>query len=246
MDWLLYLLLALSGVSVLLSLCSLLKHDKNAVSKSDLEALRRDSNEEQRATRTEMTSAVNEALKNYSTAQTAAISQIGNMQDARLRGLDERFKTLGAQTEQQLTNVRTTMEQRIASLQEDNNKRLEQMRVTVDEKLQKTLEDKLTQSFGLVNERLEQVYKGLGEMQTLAAGVGDLKKVLSNVKTRGILGEIQLGAILQEILTPEQYEENVATHKGSSDRVEFAVKLPAGEDGCIYLPIDAKFPADLY
>ena len=121
------------------------------------------------------------------------------------------------------------------------------MRVTVDEKLQKTLEDRISQSFRLVSERLEQVYKGLGEMQTLASGVGDLKKVLSNVKTRGILGEIQLSAILQQILTPEQYDENVATKRGSSDRVEFAVRLPGDEDGnVVYLPIDAKFPADSY
>lgn len=128
-----------------------------------------------------------------------------------------------------------------------NEQKLDQMRATVDEKLQKTLEDRISQSFKLVSERLEQVHKGLGEMQTLAIGVGDLKKVLSNVKTRGILGEIQLGAILGEILAKEQYEENIATKKGSSDRVEFAVKLPGDEEGgTVYLPIDAKFPADGY
>lgn len=128
-----------------------------------------------------------------------------------------------------------------------NEQKLDQMRATVDEKLQKTLEDRISQSFKLVSERLEQVHRGLGEMQTLAAGVGDLKKVLSNVKTRGILGEIQLGAILEEILTQEQYEENIATKKGSSDRVEFAIKLPGDDDGnTVYLPIDAKFPADSY
>lgn len=246
MELLLYLVAALSAGCLVVSICCLLKRDKNAISRVELDALRRDVGEELRATRTEMTTAVNEALKTYGASQSAALNQIATMQDARLRALDERFKTLGVQTEQQLTGVRATMESRIAALQDDNNKRLEQMRATVDEKLQKTLEDKLTKSFGLVNERLEQVYKGLGEMQNLATGVGDLKKVLSNVKTRGILGEIQLGAILQEILTPEQYDENVATRKGSSERVEFAVKLPAGEEGCIYLPIDAKFPGDLY
>ena len=120
------------------------------------------------------------------------------------------------------------------------------MRKTVDEKLQKTLEDKMNKSFSLVNERLEQVYKGLGEMQNLAVGVGDLKKVLSNVKTRGILGEIQLGAILEEILSPEQYDENVATKKGSKNVVEFAIKLPADDDKFIYLPIDSKFPGETY
>ena len=119
------------------------------------------------------------------------------------------------------------------------------MRNTVDEKLQKTLEDRISQSFKLVSERLEQVYKGLGEMQTLAAGVGDLKKVLSNVKNRGILGEIQLGSIFEQILAPDQYEENVKTTSGS-ERVEFAVKLPGDGNETVYLPIDAKFPGDTY
>ena len=116
----------------------------------------------------------------------------------------------------------------------------------MDEKLQKTLDEKLQQSFSRVSEQLESVYKGLGEMQTLATGVGDLKKVLSNVKTRGILGEIQLGAILEQILAPEQYAENVATVKGSSERVEYAVRLPGDGTSCVYLPIDAKFPIDAY
>ena len=131
-------------------------------------------------------------------------------------------------------------------IQEDNNKQIDEMRKTVDKKLQQTLEEKMTQSFALVNERLEQVYKGLGEMQTLASGVGDLKKVLSNVKTRGILGEIQLGSILSEILSPAQYEENAVTKKGTKNVVEFAIKLPADDDGFIYLPIDSKFPGDSY
>ena len=120
------------------------------------------------------------------------------------------------------------------------------MRRTVDEKLNKSLDEKFSNSFSLVSQRLEQVYKGLGEMQNLAVGVGDLKKVLSNVKTRGILGEIQLGSILAEILSPTQYEENAATKQGSRNRVEFAVKLPADEGGFIYLPIDSKFPGDTY
>ncbi len=132
-------------------------------------------------------------------------------------------------------------------MQQDNAQKLDHIRTTVDEKLQKTLEEKMTHSFQLVSQRLEEVYKGLGEMQNLANGVGDLKKVLSNVKTRGILGEIQLGAILQEILSPEQYETEIPTIPGSRDHVEFAVKLPAAEDGgYIYLPIDSKFPGDTF
>ena len=159
---------------------------------------------------------------------------------------EERFKTFSVENEQKLDNIRTTVEKRLGSLQEENSKKLDEMRTVVDEKLQKTLDERMTQSFKLVNDRLEQVYKGLGEMQTLATGVGDLKKVLTNVKSRGILGEIQLGSILSEILAPEQYDENVEIKKGSGKRVEFAIKLPADDDKTVYLPIDSKFPGDSY
>ena len=160
--------------------------------------------------------------------------------------LEEKVDSLTKQNENKLEAMRLTLENKIADLQEDNSKKLDAMRETVDEKLQETLDKRISQSFQLVNERLEQVYKGLGEMQTLASGVGDLKKVLSNVKTRGILGEIQLQAILEEILAPEQYEMNVATKKGSRDVVEFAIKLPADDNRVVYLPIDSKFPGDKY
>lgn len=149
------------------------------------------------------------------------------------------------ESEKKLESIRLTVEQRLSSIQKENSIKLDEMRNTVDEKLQKTLESRISESFKLVSERLEQVYKGLGEMQNLANGVGDLKKVLSNVKSRGVLGEVQLGAILEEILIPEQYEVNVATKKGSQNFVEFAIKLP-GESQAVYLPIDAKFPADAY
>ncbi len=162
-----------------------------------------------------------------------------------LRALDQRNVEQLKLTDTRLLEMRNTMEQRIGAMQADNNKQLEQMRMTVDEKLQKTLEERIGASFKLVSERLEQVYKGLGEMQTLAVGVGDLKKVLSGVKTRGILGEIQLGAILEQILTQEQYAANVVTKPGTNNPVEYAVKLP-GDDAAVYLPIDAKFPADAY
>jgi len=150
------------------------------------------------------------------------------------------------QTEQKLENIRLTIEKRLTSLQEENSKKLDEMRNTVDEKLQKTLEERISKSFNQVSTQLEQVYKGLGEMQNLAVGVGDLKKVLSNVKTRGILGEIQLGAILEQILGPEQYSTNIVTKKGSHNPVEFAVKLPGDENGPVYLPIDSKFPLEGY
>lgn len=161
-------------------------------------------------------------------------------------GLDDRFAKFQKQNEEQLSEMRRTVEQKVSDMQASNEKKLDEMRLTVDEKLQKTLEERINQSFKLVSERLEQVYKSLGEMQKVGEGVNDLRKVLSNVKTRGILGEVQLGAILEEILSPEQYEMNIATKKNSQDRVEFAVKLPGTDEGYIYLPIDAKFPLDAY
>lgn len=172
--------------------------------------------------------------------------QSSEVQDKRLAELGRRFASMAMQNEQKLEHIRRTMEQRLAAMTEDNNRQLMQMRETVDEKLQKTLETRLNQSFKVVSERLEQVYKGLGEMQNLASGVGDLKKVLSNVKTRGILGEIQLRTILEQILAPEQYDENVCTKASAAERVEFAIRLPGDGDAVVYLPIDAKFPADVY
>lgn len=148
--------------------------------------------------------------------------------------------------EQRLDKVRETVNNQLSDIRTDNTQQLEKMRNTVDEKLTQTLNDRLSASFKTVSDQLESVYKGLGDMQQVASGVGDLKRVLSNVKTRGILGEVQLGAILSDILTPEQYETNVATKPGSSERVEFAVKIPMTEGGFAYLPIDSKFPGDAY
>ena len=145
----------------------------------------------------------------------------------------------------QFETLRGAVEHRLERLQQDNSAKLEQMRQTVDEKLHATLEKRLSESFRHVSERLELVHKGLGEMQTLAAGVGDLKKVLSNVKTRGVFGETQLAALLEQVMTPEQYEKNVATRPGSKERVEFAIRMP-GQDKNVLLPIDAKFPIEDY
>lgn len=165
---------------------------------------------------------------------------------AESRTLMAQLETFSQQTSHALEGVRATMERQLTAIRQDNNTKLDEMRRTVDEKLQKTLNDRMTESFRLVNDRLEQVYRGLGEMQSLAQGVGDLKKVLSNVKTRGILGEVQLGAILEDILTPEQYGKNVATVPGSRNVVEYAVKLPVEDGSFVWLPIDAKFPGDSY
>ena len=166
--------------------------------------------------------------------------------------LDSFSKQLMAMTqlnEEKLEAMRKTMETQLQVLQEDNTRKLEQMRATVDEKLQGTLDKRLGESFKQVSERLEQVYKGLGEMRTLATGVGDLKKVLTNVKTRGTWGEIRLSHILEQILTPDQYDVNVATKKNSTERVEFAIKLPgqqADREKIVWMPIDSKFPQEDY
>lgn len=163
-----------------------------------------------------------------------------------LARLEKQFDSIREQNTKTLDNIRETVENKLVRMQEDNAKQLDKMRETVDEKLQKTLDDRISQSFKMVNDRLGEVYQGLGEMKTLAGNVGDLKKVLSNVKTRGIMGELALGAIMQEMLTPDQYDENVVTKLGSSNRVEFAIKLPGADDGHVYLPVDSKFPADVY
>ena len=158
------------------------------------------------------------------------------------RMLSENQKNSAMIQDKRLEDLAAKMDKMTA----ENIRQLDNIRETVDEKLQKTLEERITQSFKTVSDRLEQVHKGLGEMQTLASGVGDLKKVLSNVKTRGILGEIQLGSILEQILSPEQYEANVKTRASGNERVEFAVKMPGSGDDFVYLPIDAKFPGDTY
>jgi DNA recombination protein RmuC len=162
--------------------------------------------------------------------------------------IDKRLAELMSKNEIRLEKIRETVDSKMELLQKDNSEKLEKMRMTVDEKLQSTLEKRLGESFKLVSDRLEQVHKGLGEMQTLASGVGDLKRVLTNVKTRGTWGEVQLANLLEQLLTNEQYEKNVATKQGSADRVEFAIKLPGKDERIkqIWMPIDAKFPIEDY
>ena len=180
-------------------------------------------------------------------------------EDIERLGRDMRADLASARTEQSaqakglrdevggaLERVRESVEQRLAKLTEDNTAKLEQMRQTVDEKLQTTLEKRLNDAFGLVSERLEQVHKGLGEMQTLATGVGDLKRVLTNVKTRGTWGEVQLGNLLEQMFSPDQYEHNFMAREGSAERVEYAVRYPGGGEAPLWLPIDSKYPAEDY
>ncbi len=179
---------------------------------------------------------------------TSSMTKIAQMQKNQLDTFANQLNNLTKSNEEKLDNMRKTIEEKLELLQKDNNNKLEQMRVTVDEKLHNTLEKRLGESFKIVSERLELVHRGLGEMQTLASGVGDLKKVLTNIKTRGIWGEVQLGNLLEQILTKDQFGENVPTKKGSGDRVEFAVKIPSKLDNndTIWLPIDSKFPMEDY
>ncbi|MBQ8538046.1 MAG: DNA recombination protein RmuC [Ruminococcus sp.] len=233
----------LSLVASFVAISLILKNRNVKPDLSDFEA----KNEKQLSMlRQELSNSVATSVKNMGDMISVNQQNFAQSQTENSKSIEERLKTFSLENEQKLELIRRSVEQKLSYIQEDNNKQLEKMRQTVDEKLQKTLEDKMNKSFALVSERLEQVYKGLGEMQSLANGVGDLKKVLSNVKTRGILGEIQLSSILKEILAPEQFDENVATKHGSRDVVEFAIKLPADDDGFIYLPIDSKFPGDTY
>lgn len=196
--------------------------------------------------RTETTNNINNTIGNFGKMISENQKQAAEVQNQNLEQLNKQFHQLAIENEQKLENIRQTMEDKISALTKENNLQLEKMRDTVDEKLQKTLEDRIGQSFKLVNERLEQVYIGLGEMKNLAEDVGDLKNVLSNVKNRGVFGEMQLASILEEMLIPEQYDTNVATIPGSSERVEFAIKLPNEGGDYTYLPIDSKFPGDIY
>lgn len=239
------LLIILAAVQIILLAIAVILIISNSKKKENIDVnslrnqIREDAKADSAILRQELAATTQASIKNMG-------EMINTSQSQNMANLENRFKTFSLENEQKLDNIRQTVSKQLNYIQEDNNKKLDEMRQTVDEKLQKTLESTMQQSFGLVNERLEQVYKGLGEMQNLAVGVGDLKKVLSNVKTRGILGEIQLGAILKEILATEQYDENVVTKSKGTERVEFAVKLPAEDDGFIYLPIDSKFPADTY
>lgn len=160
--------------------------------------------------------------------------------------IENEFRDNRKEIADSLQGIQKTVDTRVKSLQDDNSKKLEEMRLTVDEKLQKSVEHRFNESFKQISGQLTQVYQGLGEMKTLATGVGDLKKVMEGVKTRGIYGEVQLGNIIADCMAKEQYEENIATKKGSNDRVEFAIKMPGKDELQVYLPIDSKFPVENY
>ena len=188
------------------------------------------------------------SLKSFEERFSQNVKDFNELQRQKFNDLSVMLEQLKVNNEEKLEKIRDTIEKKLQTLQEENGKKLEEMRNTVDEKLQSTVEKRFNESFKIISDRLEQVHKGLGEMQTLASGVGDLKKVLTNVKTRGSLGEIQLGNILEQILSSEQYDKNVIVKAGSQERVEFAVKLPGKNDDNqpLYLPIDSKFPNEDY
>ncbi|MBQ2273352.1 MAG: DNA recombination protein RmuC [Clostridia bacterium] len=234
--WILSAVAALCAGASLAVCLTILKRTKQKDISDDLARQRREINERLDSMQNTLSSSVTSGLNAGNTAQMNALSQFSKETQGTLAAFSTR-----------IDNMNETTEKRLLAIQEENRKKLDEMQGVVNEKLETALEKKVTESFKLVNERLELVSKGLSEMQGLANGVGDLKKILSNVKTRGVFGEIQLSRILEQILTPDQYDTNVATIPGSAERVEFAVRLPGKEDGSVlYLPIDSKFPMDRY
>ncbi len=243
------IIIAIGIVLIILMILLLLSSKRNSSAsineelKKFAEIIHKENEAADRQLRSEITSNVQLSVRNLGDVLGSNQKAAGEAVNAQLAVLENRFKTLESHNEEKLEAIRLNMSRHLANMQDENTKKLDAIQSTVNEKL----DNKMNESFRLVSERLEQVYKGLGEMQSIASGVGDLKKVLSNVKTRGILGEIQLGAILEDILAPEQYEREIPTIPGSANHVEFAVRLPGGDDGkCVYLPIDSKFPGDTY
>ena len=241
MDTAMIALLAAALVQLILILWLLQKisllHSVKEESETEKEKLRQELQESRRELR--------ETLQAFNDSVLRRLAEHMGMQLQQTESMSSHLQNLTQAQERRQEHLRQSLESQMESLRLENGRRLEEIRVIVDERLQQTLERKLGESFQWVSERLEMVHKGLGEMQNLAASVGDLKKVLTNVKTRGTWGEIQLAALLSDVLAPEQYAANVAVVPGRNERVEFALRLPGqGENGCIWLPVDAKFPQE--
>ena len=265
-DYVLYAALAVGALVLLLQLVLLQRSGRKDDAfdpyfrslENGLERVERELREEMGRGRLEAAAAArgdreeqSQSLDRLAKTLSGQLGQLGTLQGQQLEAFSQQLSRLTQSNEQRFDQLRQSVEARLSAIQSDNANKLEEMRKTVDEKLHATLEQRLGDSFKLVSERLELVHKGLGEMQTLAAGVGDLKKVLTNVKTRGTWGEVQLEALLDQVLTAEQYDKNVATRPGSGERVEFAIRLPGQGDGAsdnrpVWLPIDAKFPVEDY
>ena len=246
------LLLVLVIVLAVMNLALLVRLMGRASSNSAEQAMRselRDAREEAAKRSHELREEVSGSLDKTAQTLTSTVGQLGNVQKQQLESVTAQVQALVETNQHRLEGLRATISEQLGEMREANEKKLEEMRRTVDEKLQGTLEKRLGESFKLVREQLDAVHKGLGEMQSLATGVGDLKNVLTNVKVRGTWAEYQLGAILEQVLTPEQFDRNVATHENSSERVEFAIRLPGRSDDpndCVWLPIDSKFPQEDY
>jgi len=246
------LLLAALAVLVALNLVLLLRLSGRKTSGDAEQAVReelRDGREEAAKRSHELREEVSGSLSKTAQTLSGTVGQLGNVQKQQLEGVTTQVQALVETNQQRLEGLRATISEQLNEMREANEKKLEEMRRTVDEKLQGTLEKRLGESFKLVSERLDAVHKGLGEMQNLATGVGDLKNVLTNVKVRGTWAEYQLEAILEQVLTPDQFDRNVATREDSSERVEFAIRLPGRSDDptdCVWLPIDSKFPQEDY
>ena len=259
------LLLATAGVSGLnlILIIILLRKERSGALVARFDSADRSAEKSERALREEIARGRQEAalaarqgreetgsaLRSFGDSLQTSMTNIARLQKNQLETFSDSLRKLTESNETRLEGLKNSIEAKLKEIQEANGRQLDQMRATVDEKLQGTLEKRLGESFKQVSERLEQVHKGLGEMQALATGVGDLKRVLANVKTRGTWGEIQLGTLLEQVLAPEQYERNVRTNENSNEVVEFSIKLPGREEeghGTVWLPIDAKFPTADY
>jgi DNA recombination protein RmuC len=250
LDSVLWILLGINGVALILLVLLFFRAPKGSSSlgKELREELRLERTEERQSS-AELRQEISQSLQMNRTELSESINKMYNMQQGSFENFNKNLSELKESNQSSLERIRTTFDQSLKSLQEGNEKKLEEMRKTVDEKLHDTLEKRLGDSFKQVSERLEAVHKGLGEMQSLATGVGDLKRIFSNVKVRGTWAEVQLGSILEQMLTPSQYEKNVAIKSESSERVEYAIRLPGPKDNpneCIWLPIDSKFPQEDY
>ena len=243
-----FILLAISALVLIFVLIKLKTNTSTRVEQAVREELRF-GREESAAAAKNFREEVSAGQKLFIDTMIRTIGEMGKSQNDQLGSITRRIQELTESNRTGIEKLRSTIDTQLKHLQESNEKKLDQMRETVDEKLQSTLEKRLGQSFKLVSERLEAVQHGLGEMQNLATGVGDLKKVLTNVKARGTWGEVQLGALLEQILTPDQYDKNVRTRRDSQESVEYAIRLPGKNDepeSCVWMPIDSKFPQEDY
>ncbi len=249
-DLLIWLPILLSSVGVVLLgvvvvKISTMRGEVGKLIHEEFRVAREEATHSARSLREEVTA----AQKNANDTVIQVIGELNQSQRDALAKVEQRLMGLSDTNEARLGGLRDTLDSKMKALQESNDRKLDQMRQTVDEKLQSTLEKRLGESFKIVSERLEAVQRGLGEMQTLATGVGDLKRVLTNVKARGTWGEVQLGALLEQLLTPDQYEKNVKVRPSSGEIVEFAIRLPGTgreANASVWLPIDAKFPQEDY